>query len=320
MSLVFLVLIAGCAEKKQELEPVTLKLKWLHQAQFAGNYAAKDKGFYKEAGLDVDIQEFSYENPTIDAVALGEADFGITGADELMIARSEGKKLKALAVIYKVNPVCAYSLKESNISKPHDLIGKTVGIERAADGTDINIGILYYAMMARLGIDRSLIDEITIGYDASELLEGKTDVSTGYIINEPYQAIEAGHEVNIILMAEYGVNIYADVLFTTDEMIEKKPQTVKRFVKATLEGWHYAIENIDEAVDITLRYAPEKTKNHEYYMLSESIPLIHTGKGRVGMMDEREWQKVKDILHEHGILKNPVDINDAFTVEFISSD
>ncbi len=308
-------MFSGCAKTEETiaLEEITVKLKWLHQAQFAGNYVAAEKGFYEQEGLKVNLVPFSFEEPTIDAVADGKATFGITGADELILARAKGTPLKAFAVIYKTNPVCAYSLKESNIKKPQDFVGKTVGLER---GT--NVDLLYYAMIAKLDINNSRINEITIGYDATELLNGTTDVSTGYIINEPHQVIEAGYEVNTILMADYGVNMYADVLFVTEDTINNRPELVERFLRATLEGWEYAIENEEEAVDMTLQYATDRTKSHEMYLLENSIPLIHTGDTPVGWMNEIEWKQVQNILLDQGLLDEEVNVGEAYTMEFLN--
>lgn len=310
----------GCLAKKnvQKTENIIVKLKWLHQAQFAGNYVAQEKGFYQKNGLNVKLEPFSFENPTIDAVAKGEADFGITGADELMLAREKGVPIKALAVIYKINPVCAYSLKESNILTPNDFLGKTIGIERASDGTEVNVGILYAAMMSRLEIDRSKINEITIGYDASELLAKKTDISTGYIINEPQQAIEAGREINTIMMADYGVNMYADVLFATEDTIKNKPDITEKFVRATLEGWKYAIENQKEAVNITMKYAVNTSHKHQEYMLEKSIPLIYTGDSPLGWMETKQWEGVQRTLFDQGILTKPIGPENAYTMKFLN--
>ncbi|OGF27247.1 hypothetical protein A2331_03700 [Candidatus Falkowbacteria bacterium RIFOXYB2_FULL_34_18] len=313
-------IISGCAlqKKSPKLENVTLKLKWLHQAQFAGNYAAKEKGIYEKYGLNTTLEPFSFESPTIEAVVSGKAEFGITGADELMLAREKGLPIKALAVIYKTNPVCAYSLQNSNITKPQDFLGKTIGIERASDGTEVNIGILYSAMMSRLGINREKINEITIGYDASELLAGKTDISTGYIINEPHQVVEAGQKVNTILMADYGVNMYADVLFTTEDIINKKPDLVEKFVRATLDGWQFAIENQEETIDMILKYAVNSSREHQKYMLETSIPLIYTGDSPLGWMDAKQWEGVQRTLFDQEILKKPIRPENAYTMEFLN--
>ncbi len=298
----------------KNLQEITIKLKWLHQAQFAGNYVAVEKGFYGAEGLKVNLIPFSFEDPTIDAVAQGRALFGITGADELIMARKKGLPLKAFAVIYKINPVVAYSLKESGITKPQDFIGKTIGLER---GT--NVDTLYYAMMAKLGIDRNKIKEVGVGYDASELLAGKIDVSTGYIGNEPQQVLKAGREVNTILMADYGVDMYADVLFAKEDTLKNNPMLVEKFLRATLKGWTYAIENEEEAVDITLKYTTDGEKSHEAYMLMTSIPLINTGDSFLGWMEKTKWQNVQNILLEQKIIDEAVNIDDAYTMQFLEN-
>lgn len=323
MMLMLLILIAGGAyfkyglpkqEKKYAgpVDEVNLKLKWLHQAQFAGNYMAVEKGFYADEGLKVNMFPFSFDDPTIKSVAEGRDLFGITGADEVVLARAKGTPIQAIAVIYKINPVTAYALKSSGIVKPQDFVGKKVGLEKGA-----NVEYLYGAMMGKLGIDRKKIKEVAIGYDAKELLAGQTDVSTGYIINEPHQVIEAGKEVTTILMADYGVNMYADVLFATEETIKNKPELVERFLRATLTGWQYAIEHEEETVSVTLKYAPKSTQVHEAYMLKASIPLIHTGITPLGMMEAHQWEQVQQILLEQKILDKAIKIEEAYTTKFL---
>ncbi|MBU0758365.1 MAG: ABC transporter substrate-binding protein [Nanoarchaeota archaeon] len=320
--LALLIFSIGCQNQKTDdkLIPVEVQLKWVHQAQFTGNYVANDIGFYEKYGIEIEnFEEFDFTNFPIEMVQNKEVEFGLTGAEELLIAKANGKAddVKAIAVIYKISPVCLYSLKESGITKPEDLVGKTVGIERAADGTEVNVGIIYQAMLGKLGIDRDSINEVTIGYDAAELLAGETDVSTGYVINEPHQAIEAGHEVNIILPAEYGVNIYGDIIIVHEDTINNDPDLVEAFLRATFEGWQYSIEHEEQAVDIVLKYAVDRTKAHETYMLKQTIPLIHTGDSQFGMMEQKEWQNAQDILLEQGIIKNSVDLNNVYTMEFL---
>ena len=313
MLLIGALAIPGCTREKKELQEITVKLKYFHQAQFAGNYVANERGFYADEGLKVNLVPFSLEEPpSIHAVPSGKAVFGITGANEVIMARARGLPVKSFAVIYKTSPICAYALKRSGIVKPQDFIGKTVGLEKAPD-----IEMMYSAMMTRLGIDRSQIKEITIGFDAKELLDGTVDVSTGYVVNEPHQAIKAGHEVNIILMADYGVNMYGDVLFATEDTINNNPELVERFLRATLKGWEYAIVNQEEAVGITLKYATDRTKSHESYMLQASIPLIHTGDSPIGWMEKARWGQVQDILLQQKILDKEINVDEAYTTRFL---
>ena len=293
-------------------EDVTLRLKWLDQAQFAGNYVAVEKGFYKAEGLNVSLAPYSYTDSSIDVVLSGEADFGIAGAEEILIARSLGKPIKAVAVIFKRNPAVAFSLKGSGITKPTDFVGKRVGIEKG-----VNVEYLYAVMMSKLKIDRSKITEVSVGQDASEFLAGKVDVSTGYVINEPQLVIEAGKDVNTILMADYGANMYADVLFTTDDTIANKPDLTKKVLSATLKGWQYAFEHEQEAVDLTLKYAKNSNRTHQSDMLRNSIPLINSGDGPLGWMSLDGWQQAQDILLNQKIMKKRIDVSDAFTLKFL---
>lgn len=302
----------GQVKNYGKTEEINVKLKWVHQAQFAGNYVAVEKGFYEREGIKANLIPYSEEDKTIDSVVSGRSTFGITGADELLLAREKGSPIRAVAVIYKTNPVCAYSLKSSKITKPADFIGKTVGLEKG-----INVEYLYSAMMGKLKIDRSKIKEVPIGFTASELLSGQVDVATGYIINEPQQAIEAGQEVNIILMSDYGVNMYADVVFATEDTIKNKPDLVERFVRATLDGWQYVIENNAEAVATTLKHATGSTSRHEANMLSASIPLINDGESPLGWMEKNKWSQVANILFEQNISSKLIDVSGAYTMEFL---
>jgi len=313
MLLISALVITGCTSReKKELQEIIVKLKYFHQAQFAGNYVANEKGFYADEGLKVNLAPFSLEEPSIKAVTGGKAVFGITGANELIMARARGLPIKTFAVIYKTSPICAYALKRSGIVRPPDFIGKTVGLEKASD-----IEMTYAAMITRLGIDRSQIKEVTIGWDATELLDGTVDVSTGYVVNEPHQAIDSGHEVNIILMADYGANMYGDALFATEDTINNNAGLVEHFLRATLRGWQYAIENQEEAIDITLKYATDRTKGHESYMLQTSIPLIHTGDSPIGWMEKARWEQVQDILLQQKILDKKIDVDEAYTTRFL---
>ena len=306
-------LLTACQpqEVEQPVDEVTVMLKWVHQAQFAGLYAAVEKGFYADQHLKVNLVPFSFEEPTIEAVVEGKAEFGIKSASEIIEARAGGLPVQAFAVIYQDSPLCCYALKDSGITSPYDFVGKTVGLKPG------QITIAYLVMLDRLGIDRSDITEVQIGYGVDELISGETDISTGFSINEPHQAIEAGHDVSIILFADYGVKLYDDVLFATEDTINNNPELVERFLRATLEGWQSAIEHEEEAVEIVLTYASDRTRSHEAYMLTQSIPLIHTGSSPIGWMDRERWQYTHDVLLATGVIGEGIDVDQAFTMQFL---
>lgn len=295
-------------------ESVTLRLKWFHQAQFTGNYVAKEKGYYANENLEVEIEPVDLKEKSIEALLNNNADFAIAGADEVLIAAAEGKPVKAVAVIYRLSPVVAYSLKSSGIISPKDFVGKKIGLQ-----TGGNIEYLYRTMISKMVIPSKDIKEIAIGHDASELIKGAVDVSTGYVINEPQLAIEAGFEINTMLMADYGANMYADVLVTTDSMITNRPDLVLRMVRATLAGWKYAIENESESTNITMKYATTSTNIHQANMLAASIPLINTGLSKLGWMEQSEWQQAMNILHEQKLISKKIVVSDVFTNNFLEN-
>ncbi len=111
--------------------------------------------------------------------------------------------------------------------------------------------------------------------------------------------------------------MYSDCLFVTEKTIKEKPELVERFLRATLDGWQYAIEHESEAVDITLKYAKGGNQKHQSYMLKSSIPLIHTGNSKLGWMEDKQWNQLQNILLDQKILVSPIDIKKAYTMEFL---
>jgi NitT/TauT family transport system substrate-binding protein len=289
-------------------DAVTVRLKWFNQAQFAGFYVAKDEGFYKAAGLDVDVQPGGPDFPAIQMVAGGNEQFGVTGADQILIARSKGVPVVALAVIYRRNPFVLFSLAKSGIKTPADYVGKKVGVKIGG-----NEELIYRAVMAKAGIDKSRVTEIPVKFDITPLLTGDIDVWPGYLINEVLAAKEKGFDVNIIAPVDYGIDLYADTLFTTEKMLKEKPDVVKKFVAATLQGWNTAIAAPEEAAKVTIKYGDKLTFAHELAMMKASIPLLKPDDKPFGYMDEAGWSAAQKLLLGAGFQKNPVNVVAAFS-------
>jgi len=268
-------------------EKVNVQLKFFHQAQFAGMYVAKEKGMYAAQGVDVSFIPFENDTKPVDMLTSGKAKFAVIGADELISARLQGSKIRAIAVIYRISPVCAYSLTSSNIKKPQEFIGKKVGLAPLE-----NIKMMYGIAMKQIGIDRKKIIETPQGFDASELLAGKVDIATGFITNEPYQVKKAGKEATTFLLADYGASFYNDVIVTTEDMIASNPTLVHNFLEATIKGWKYAIEKPEEAVSETMKYTTDQDREKQTYMLTTSIPLINPGSIEIGKMKVEDWNKL----------------------------
>ena len=297
----------------QAKEDVTVRLKWLNQAQFAGYYVAKEKGYYDAAGLNVSIQPGGPDFPAIQMVAGGSEQFGVTGADQILMARGKGAPVVAVAVLYRKDPFVLFSLKKSGINSPADFRGKTIGVKIGG-----NEELIYRAVLKKAGVAASSLTEIPVKFDLTPLLTGQVDVWPGYVINEVLAAQEKGFATTVISPADYGVSLYADTLFTTETMLKQHPDTVRAFVAATLKGWNEAVANPEEAARITVKYGSKLTYAHELAMMKASIPLLKPDEAAVGTMDPEGWSAVQKLLLDGGFLKAPVALGDAYTTRFIT--
>ena len=310
--IVGVILIAQSNKQVDELEKISIRLKWLNQAQFAGFYYADKAGYYKDAGLDVTLNAGGLDFPAIQMVAGGSDDFGVAGADQILLAREKGVPVVAVANIYQQTPLVLFSLRESNITMPNDLVGKKVGIKYGQDEE-----LIYRATLNAAGVDQKRITEIPIKYNLSLLLNKDVDAMLGYSINEPF-AIEAkGKETNLIYPADYGVRFYSDTLFTSEKMIKNNPDLVRKVVRATVKGWEQAIKNPEQAVSYTLQYDKNLARDHETKMLNASIPLIKRDNRPIGFMDHSVWASMQDLLLRQGFMKQAVDVDKTFTTEFL---
>jgi NitT/TauT family transport system substrate-binding protein len=294
-------------------EAITIRLKWLHQAQFAGYYVAKEKGYYKAAGLDVTIEPGGPDFPAVQMVAGGNEQFGVTGADQILIARGKGVPVVALAVFYRKNPFVLFALTKSGIDKPAKFPGKNIGVKIGG-----NEELIYRAVVKSAGVDSSQITETPVKFDITPLLTGQVDVWPGYLINEVLAAKEKGFDVTIISPADYGVTLYADTLFTTEKMLKEKPAAVRAFVAATMKGWNDAIAHPEEAAQITVKYGAKLTYEHELAMMKASIPLLKPDDKPLGSMDEAGWKGVEGLLIGGKFLKAPAALDKAYTTEFVA--
>ncbi|KJU86934.1 NMT1/THI5-like domain-containing protein [Candidatus Magnetobacterium bavaricum] len=313
-SVIFLVFLSFflCGFTDKAPQEISIRLKWLHQAQFAGFYYAKEANIYEKKGVNVTLRPGGVDYPAIQMVASGSDQFGVTGADQILIAREKGIPLVAVACIYHKSPFVLFSLKSSGITRIEDFKGRKVGVKLGG-----NEELTYRAMLQKSGIIASELTEIPVKFDMSPLLTKQVDVWPGYSINEPIIAEEKGFPVNLIWPEAYGIHLYADVLFTTEEMIRTHPDIVKAVVEATIEGWNNSFSNRDLAVAYTLRYGSELKKDHERRMLDASYPLIVTGNQPIGSMDMLVWKEMHQLLKKGGFIKKDVDISSAFRVDFI---
>jgi len=289
-----------------KLDPVKVQLKWAHQFQFAGFYAAIEKGFYREAGLDVALIEARPEMNTDDEVLSGAADFGV-GTSSILLLRAQGKPVVVLAVIFQHSPSVLLALRSSGIDTIHDLAGKQVMIEPNAAS---NLGYLR---------QEGLLDKVHIvrhSFNLDGLISGKIAAQSSFSTNEPYILQQAGIPYREFSPREGGVDFYGDNLFTTERQIAEHPERVKAFRQATLRGWTYAMTHVDEMIDlIRTKYAPEKSRGALRFEAQEQGKLMELDLIEAGYMNPGRWRHVAEVyaglgmlpkgFRQHGLLYDP---------------
>lgn len=303
------VIALSCTpEGNRDSRSVDVRLLWLHQAQFAGFYAADQLGYYDNANLNVSLLPGGVDRPSTIQVASGSTHFGVTGAAQLLKAREQGHDLVAISVIYRQTPFTLFSRASSDISDMQDLTHATVGV-KYGDITEV----VYRAMLHAAGVDSSNVQETSVRYDMTPFFRGEVDVWPGYRINEPLIAESRGYPVQLITPEAYGVRMYSDVLFARADFLEQHPKLAGCFASLTMEGWQYALENPKRAAAFVTSYADNADTEHQYDMLTSSIPLINNDSTALGVMHLAQWRQLNTTLHEVGYLDAPINVHNAFT-------
>jgi ABC-type nitrate/sulfonate/bicarbonate transport system substrate-binding protein len=310
----------GRKNKPSVLSPVSVSLKWIHQAQFAGLYVAKEKGFYEKERIDVQLIPFDENGDQIGMLESGKAMFAVMNPTELLKAIDNGFKGKAIAVIYETSPYSVISLKGTNIATPADFEGKTLGVK----GDNVEGKVLYEALMDEFNIDKSNVHFLTPGFDTTvleDLVSKKVDVIDVYRTDQVYLFEQLGETYNLMNPELFGFQAYGDVLVTTDTMIENNPDLVGKFVSATIQGWNWALDNQAQTIDLTMNYITNKQyqdKAYQQFILSQSEPLIRSVKSKsIGPMNYLVWRKMVDTLRRNGVVKKDIDARSAYTTEFL---
>jgi NitT/TauT family transport system substrate-binding protein len=268
----------------QAQDKLTLQLKWVTQAQFAGYYVAKDKGFYKEAGLDVEVKPGGPDIAPPQVIAGGGADVVVDWMPSALASREKGVPLVNIAQPFKRSGLMLTCRNESGIKTPADFKDKTLGVWFYGNEYP------FLAWMAKLGIktDGSAggVKVIKQGFNVDPLLQKQADCISTMTYNEYWQLIEAGvkpEDLTVFKYEDQGVATLEDGLYVLEDKL-KDPAFVEklaRFVKASMKGWDYAREHPDEAVKIVLENdaSGAQTEQHQTTMIQEINKLTEGSDG-----------------------------------------
>ena len=284
-------------------EKVVLQLKWKHQFQFAGFYAAQIQGYFAEEGLDVEIREIDHNKPPLDVVLSGEAQFGISDSS-LVLARMRGQKPVVLATIFQHSPLVLLTLAEDNLVSPLELRNKRVMYLRGTDDAVIR------AMFTELGMTPNDYQHVPHTFNDEDLAEGKVDAVSAYITDQPFYFRKKGIDINIISPANYGIDFYGDMIFVEENYLLNNKEQALAFRRASIKGWRYAIDNQEEMVDwIKANLAPEKSKDNLMYEAQMTARMVQSNIIDIGYFSDNRFLRIADIYKKLNMVSNDADFN-----------
>ena len=288
----------------RSVDIVHLQLPWKHQFQFAGYYAAIEKGYYARSGLNVVIHEGT-PTSVISSVLNGKAQYGV-GHSELLSARLQGSPLIALAAIFQHSP--SILLTKNNILTPQDLIGKRVMISNK-ENIAANGDTVFFDMFDKQSVNVNQIQILQSHFDINDLINDKTDAIQAYITNEVFALQKKGYPFNIINPLDYKVDYYSNVLFTTEDEIHLHTERANLFRQASIDGWRYALEHRDEIIELLHnKYQVKKTTDELVFESNMMTQLIDENEIELGYLSKSRWQNMSLTF----VKLNVVSINNLF--------
>jgi len=301
---------AAGGEECDTPDKVTLQLKWVTQAQFAGYYAAKEQGFYDDACLDVTIRPGGPDIVPEQAVLGGQAEFGIDWLDNLLATRDQGEEIVNVAQVFARSGMTEVAFKDTGITSIEDLRGKKVGVWLGGNEHKL------FAALTKNGIDPQKDAEIVAQpFDMNLLLNREVDAAAAMTYNELAQVLEQKNpdtgqlytldELNVIKMSEVGTGALEDGIFVkADWLADAANQDITtRFLKASFQGWAFCRDSFDECLQTVLDNGPTLGEGHQRWQLNEINALIWPNEGGIGVMNQADFDLTAQIAKDYKIIK-----------------
>jgi ABC-type nitrate/sulfonate/bicarbonate transport system substrate-binding protein/signal transduction histidine kinase len=291
----------------KSLEKTTLQLSWFNQFQFAGYYIAKEKGFYADMGLNVEIRNYDFGVNVTKDVSVGKVDFGIARETLIQEKINTFHNLIALYPLFQISPLILIAKKDSNINTLKDFSNKRIMLSEN-DSSQASLK----AMLTSNNINNESMEILKHSHNLEDLINNKTDIMSAYISKFPFNLEQKNIPFNIFAPKDYGFDLYSDFLFTSAELIKKNPEEVIAFKKASLKGWEYAYSHIEEATELILKkYNTQNlTKEELIYEANELKKLSYYKNNTLGNIDKNKLIRIYDIYRLMGYFEendNPSD-------------
>lgn len=325
LNISLLVLWTGCKQSEDvapkngdhQNDKVSLQLQWVTQARFAGYYVAFEKGWYKDEGIDLILHPGGPDIVPVDLVAAGSKDFGTTLLADLAVEIQQGKPVISIAQIQQNNGLRLLAKKKSRIKSPKDFVGKKVGVWLGGREVQFN------ALLALENITPEQVDVISQGFGMTPFLEDRLDVASAMIYNEYYMVLASGvkpDDLEVIDFADWELGFPGDVLFTSTLLKTRNPDLCVRMVRASLKGWQYALNHLEEAARIVVTQDQTGVAkiDHQRKMMKATAVLVQGRAGsKLGYADTATLEKMIRLLGQYRVLGEHLTPEQIYTSQFI---
>ncbi|BBI32203.1 ABC transporter substrate-binding protein [Cohnella abietis] len=296
-------------EASKELKKITVQLGWFAEPEYGGDYAALVKGYFAEEGLDVTIKSGGPKVNGRQIVASGNADFGFARADAVLQNREEGLPIVSVAAALQSSPQALIFHKDQNIKTFEDLNGRTVFFVP---------GVPAYEYV-RKKYNLTLKEQVTDG-TLVRFLADKTSLLHGFATSEPITLKEQGVDAEPFLLSESGYDPYEITIITSESFLKSNPEVVKAYLRAVKKGWAYYFDNAEEVnarIHEDNKELPIDAMNKQAVAYKPYVTGGDAATEGFGVMKEARWEENKKQLLEVGLLKKDVNVNEAFTTEYL---
>lgn len=294
------------------LEHIRLPMGFIPNVQYAPFYVAKEKGYFVEAGVEV---EFDYRTE-IDGMALvgaGEIPFSIASGEQVLLARAQDLPVVYVLTWWQDYPVAVSAKKTVGLHSPQDMAGKKIGLPGLYGASYIGLRALLQAG----GLKEEDVTLDSIGFNQVEaLVTDQEQAVVVYANNEPVQFAAQGIEVDTLRVADY-VALASNGLVTNESTIQNNPDLIRRLNKAILKGIEDTLTNPDEAFEISKKYVEGLDVNAVIQRQVLEATLEFWRAGQLGVSEPEAWENMQKVLLDMGLLTNPMDLNQAFTNDFV---
>ncbi len=312
------ILAASCSgmpsgeNPSEDLSHIRLPMGYIPNVQYAPFYLGMEKGFFVEAGIDLEF-DYAFETDGVALVGANELQFSIVSGEQVPIARAEGLPIVYVMAWYEKYPIAIIAKSEQNVKIPLDMAGKRVALPGLFGANYVGLR----ALMGEVGLEEDDLILESVGFNQVEVLAADTtDVIVGYIANEPVQLKSLGYDLDVILVSDY-LGLVSNGLITNETTLAENPDLVQRMVSATLKSIQYAVEHPEEAFQACFDFIEgleNADQEVQFEVMKTSMELYQTDP--YGYSDPADWSNMQDVLLEMGLMKREINLEEAYTNEF----